>query len=755
MNKNMKRGMCLLLISALVLTSFVGVIAGNILPHERWGNADIDGVDAADNLEITSWIYGVEYGSNITYNGDGSFSVFTEGDDETDTTCKYGGVNGDTIFYMIDNTGDGKPDLIANEVSTFDSGASENANLNFATTGQPDMNIKINEIVLQPGDAGNQYVYLYVPVGITLAEWTLETHAGVIGTLDVLTTAAHPTDGELLYVDLGGVPLGTGPGHLMLSWQASGGIANNALITLDRVEYGNQDTSPENTTHVDYPGVPGAGEGLVRVTKGVDTDDSSVDFTIASETGRPVTLTTGSTANGSVTTPGEGTFNYLQYELVAIEATADANYHFVNWTGDVGTITDVNAASTTINMTASYSITANFAINTHTLTTTSTVGGNVTDPGEGTFTYDYGTVVNITATPDTDYHFVNWTGDVGTIADVNAASTTINMTGDYTIQANFDPDAVLNTVTGIWVEKSGADLIVHWDDVGAPGYNVYHSADKYAVMPWTLVGDNVATNYFTHAGALGGEDYYYVRATDGEAEGNMSGMGYCVDVEFIYHSASQQRYYTSVPAGFPDMNGDASLTASDLVIHIEGGTGDGTNTKISRIGKWDATIGGYSENFYYQETFGGNGWTGGTDFTIAPGDGIVFFVESTFTWQVNATDTQDDIGFIYHSAAQQRYYLSVPYTVMDYNGDGSLTASDLVEAIEGGTGDGTNTKISRIGKWDATIGGYSENFYYQETFGGNGWTGGSDFTIAPGDGIVFFVESDFTWNPILIIPPQP
>ena len=71
------------------------------------------------------------------------------------------------------------------------------------------------------------------------------------------------------------------------------------------------------------------------------------------------------------------------------------------------------------------------------LTTDSTAGGSVTEPGEGTFTYEKGTVVNLEATPDAGYRFVEWTGDVGTIADVNAVATTITMNGDYSITANF------------------------------------------------------------------------------------------------------------------------------------------------------------------------------------------------------------------------------------------------------------------------------------------------------------------------------
>ena len=71
------------------------------------------------------------------------------------------------------------------------------------------------------------------------------------------------------------------------------------------------------------------------------------------------------------------------------------------------------------------------------LTVARTTGGSVTQPGVGTFTYNSGTVVHLLAVADEGYHFVNWTGDVGTVADVNAADTTITINADYSITANF------------------------------------------------------------------------------------------------------------------------------------------------------------------------------------------------------------------------------------------------------------------------------------------------------------------------------
>lgn len=73
----------------------------------------------------------------------------------------------------------------------------------------------------------------------------------------------------------------------------------------------------------------------------------------------------------------------------------------------------------------------------YTLSISSTSGGNVTHPGIGTFTYPAGAVVLIEAEPAEGYSFFNWSGNVSTIANVNNATTTITMNGNYAITANF------------------------------------------------------------------------------------------------------------------------------------------------------------------------------------------------------------------------------------------------------------------------------------------------------------------------------
>ena len=154
-----------------------------------------------------------------------------------------------------------------------------------------------------------------------------------------------------------------------------------------------------------------------------------------------LTLTISSTIGGSVTTPGEGTFFYDAGTTVNLVAEVEEGYQFVNWTDNVDTIADVDAASTTIIMNDDYSIGADFAAISpvqYNLTISSTSGGSVTVPGEAMFTYDEGTLVDLVATPDAVHQFVNWTGDVGTVANINASATTITILSSYSIAANFE-----------------------------------------------------------------------------------------------------------------------------------------------------------------------------------------------------------------------------------------------------------------------------------------------------------------------------
>ncbi len=201
------------------------------------------------------------------------------------------------------------------------------------------------------------------------------------------------------------------------------------------------------------------------------------------------TLTIDSTGGGNVAVPGEGTFSYIPGEVVDLEAIPDDGYHFVNWTGDTGTIVDKESNQTSIEMQDNYSITAEFAETDYTLTIDSTGGGNVAVPGEGTFGYQDGEIVNLEAVADPDYHFVEWTGDTGTIGSTESNQTDIEMLDNYSITAGFEITTYNLTVSstdGGSVSEPGEDTFEY--NSGEIVDLEAVAAQDYYFVEWT--GDN-------------------------------------------------------------------------------------------------------------------------------------------------------------------------------------------------------------------------------------------------------------------------
>ncbi len=208
-------------------------------------------------------------------------------------------------------------------------------------------------------------------------------------------------------------------------------------------------------------------------------------------------LTISSTAGGSVIDPGEGVFTYTVGEVVDLEAAAEPGYHFVEWTGDTGTIADRRSNKTTITMDEGYDITAEFAVTEYNLTINSTVGGSVIEPGEGTFGYEEGVEQDLVAQADPGYQFVEWRGDTGTIGDTGAEETTITMEGNYSITAVFaaeEHELVIDSTAGGSVVEPGegtftynASEVVDLEAIAEPGYHFVEWT--WTPPPWSPIDD--------------------------------------------------------------------------------------------------------------------------------------------------------------------------------------------------------------------------------------------------------------------------
>ena len=221
------------------------------------------------------------------------------------------------------------------------------------------------------------------------------------------------------------------------------------------------------------------------------------------------TLTVSSTTGGGVTIPGEGTFTYHSGVVVNLVATPHTGYRFGEWVGGVETISDINAVAATITMNGDYSLVAAFEERpVHRLTITSTEGGLVQVPGEGSFAHHEGTVVNLIAEPEPGYRFVNWSGNVATIVNVNAAETTITIDGDCTIAAVFQKTRYTpmvaagmhhtvglksdGTVVAVGRNDAGQCEVGLWTDIVQIAAGVYHTVGLKSDGTVVTVGRNDA-----------------------------------------------------------------------------------------------------------------------------------------------------------------------------------------------------------------------------------------------------------------------
>jgi uncharacterized repeat protein (TIGR02543 family) len=141
------------------------------------------------------------------------------------------------------------------------------------------------------------------------------------------------------------------------------------------------------------------------------------------------TLTANLSGSGNVTMDPPGGV-YSAGTMVTLTAAPNSGYQFSGWSGDLSGSSNPAA----ITMDANKSVTATFTVIQHTLTvnTTPQGGGSVAlDPPGGT--YDAGTMVTLTATPNSGYQFSDWSGDLS--GSSNPAM--IMMDGNKNVTATF------------------------------------------------------------------------------------------------------------------------------------------------------------------------------------------------------------------------------------------------------------------------------------------------------------------------------
>ncbi|MCL6579223.1 MAG: PKD domain-containing protein [Candidatus Bathyarchaeota archaeon] len=139
-----------------------------------------------------------------------------------------------------------------------------------------------------------------------------------------------------------------------------------------------------------------------------------------------------SVSQGGTTNPAPGTYTYDYPTDVTVTAIPNANYRFDHWEFDSNNIGSANPI--TVHVGSTHTLRAVFTLITYTLTIQTTAGGT-TNPAPGTYTYNAGSMVLVTASPSTGYVFDVWQLDGVNVS--SATSYTVTMNSDHTLKAVF------------------------------------------------------------------------------------------------------------------------------------------------------------------------------------------------------------------------------------------------------------------------------------------------------------------------------
>ncbi len=267
----------------------------------------------------------------------------------------------------------------------------------------------------------------------------------------VLGISANPTSIEIdgtstLTAGITTNSNGTGgfsvPNGTAITFGGTLGTANPTGTTL---------TSGQATSTFTAGGTAGVGSGTAKV------DNQTVSATI--DVDEPPSITSASSTTFTEGSAGSFAVNTTGFPTPAISESG-ALPNGVTFT-DNGNGTATLAGTATAYGTYPITITANNGISPpaqqsftltvsplqYQLTTAASpsAGGTVT-PATGGL-YNAGTIVPITAIPNSGYAFVSWSSSPGTVASPTSASTTITMNAAESVTANFGVNLVVTTAT--------------------------------------------------------------------------------------------------------------------------------------------------------------------------------------------------------------------------------------------------------------------------------------------------------------------
>ena len=308
-------------------------------------------------------------------------------------------------------------------------------------------------------------------------------------------------------------------------------------------------------------------DGVTTATRTV-TVDGATEYVASFRTDAIYTVTV-IAENGTVSGAGTG---FIENDLVSLNAVPATGYRFVNYTDAEGTVLSDNAAYS-FNITSDVTLTANFAALPYdvVLNVNDATMGTVAGAGE----YNFGTQVEISATANEGYRFVQWSDDVTT------NPRTIVVTADVELTAQFE--AIPATV--YYIAATAVNGTVE-------GAGEYEEGDQVTLTA-------TANNCYQFAGWMNGTELvstanpYVFTATQN------------VTLMAIFDAINITGEETQVACGSYTWNGNTYTASGDYPVHLttEGGC-DSTATLHLTIN--NATTGAVTAEACGSYTWNGN-----------------------------------------------------------------------------------------------------------------------------------------------------
>jgi len=234
---------------------------------------------------------------------------------------------------------------------------------------------------------------------------------------------------------------------LTVSVEGNGSISGNGIACP-----GDCSEDYDNGTEVTLLAVPDASWQFEDWSGSIDSTLNPIPVTmngqktIIATFSPPITATAGT--GGTISPSGDVIVTYGGDQAFTI--TPDPGYHVADVLVDGASVGAVSSHTFT-NVTASHTISASFAINTYTITSSAGVGGTI-DPA-GSTTVTYGGNQAFTITPNTGYHVADVLVDGASVGAVSSHTFT-NVTANHTISASF----AINTYTITATAGSGGSI---------------------------------------------------------------------------------------------------------------------------------------------------------------------------------------------------------------------------------------------------------------------------------------------------------